>query len=470
MLAIGSVEHGVFKPKIFDDIKCSCDKTDMHAKPPICLDDTGGKITSVEGDNFSSLVNVGCMIGALLGGYLADKIGRKGAILSSTIFFIPGWIGVATLQSATLLYVFRILTGIGVGIASVSVPTYIAETAPAHLRGTLGACNQLCIVGGILIIDVLGFVLPHHPAHLVGKGGCDPGSVITEGAYKMLGWIGMALSVALAVLMTLFPETPSFLASSGKIEQAENVLKRLRGVQDVESVQEEMDELLEKSEKDPDEESAGLSDLLDPDLRMPMIIACSLMIFQQFSGINAVIFFAAEILKDAGMANADLGALLIMLVQVFMTVVACYLVDRAGRKILLISAALGMCFFAGTIGLYFYLKEVHNHTLNWLSLVSLFGYVIFFSLGLGAVPWIIMSEVFPERVRGIASSVATVLNWICSFILTKFFAQMKEAITDYGTFWFFSVMCLGCAIFVQLVVPETKGRSLEEIEASFKRK
>jgi SP family facilitated glucose transporter-like MFS transporter 8 len=128
-----------------------------------------------------------------------------------------------------------------------------------------------------------------------------------------------------------------------------------------------------------------------------------------------------------------------------------------------------MCLFSATLGVFFYLKD-HGTHLNWLSLISLFGYVIFFALGLGAIPWIIMSEVFPERVRGIASSVATVLNWVCSFLLTKFFSQMKEALTEYGTFWFFSAVCFGCAVFVALVVPETKGRSLEEIEASFKRK
>jgi MFS family permease len=184
MMAVGTTNnHGVFEPKIFDDLKCTCKKTEMIGGHLHCSDDNGGKLGSAESDNFSSLVNVGCMIGALLGGFLCDRIGRKGAILSSTIFFIPGWIGIAVLEAAVPLYVFRILTGIGVGVASVSVPVYIGETAPAHLRGTLGACNQLCIVGGILIIDVLGFVLPHHQADKVSQTDssiltqCDPGKV-----------------------------------------------------------------------------------------------------------------------------------------------------------------------------------------------------------------------------------------------------------------------------------------------------
>lgn len=187
---------------------------------------------SSQGDLFGSLVNIGCMAGALLGGQLCDKIGRKKAILAACIPFAGGWALIAIVKSFVMILVARILTGIAVGIVSVSVPVYIAETAPARLRGAMGAINQLGVVIGILIVDTIGYILPHHNVSnmIDGKPCGDPANIIHVGGYQLLCWVGVVLTGVLFVLMGMMPETPSWLCKQGREEEAERVLITLRGV------------------------------------------------------------------------------------------------------------------------------------------------------------------------------------------------------------------------------------------------
>jgi SP family facilitated glucose transporter-like MFS transporter 8 len=170
------------------------------------------------------------------------------------------------------------------------------------------------------------------------------------------------------------------------------------------------------------------------------------------------------------MTDKDRSAMIVMATQVAMTVVACLLIDRAGRVVLLLTSAAGMTLCCATMGAFFYMKEVQGTQVNWLALVSLIGYIVSFSLGLGAIPWVLMGEIFPAKLRGLASSLATCLNWTMSFVLTLNFARMKAGLTTYGTFWFFAAVCFTCCVFVKAFVPETKGKSLEQIEAHFKKR
>ena len=197
----------------------------------------------------------------------------------------------------------------------------------------------------------------------------------------------------------------------------------------------------------------------------PLIISLALMFFQQMSGVNAVIFYAGSIFTSAGFGgNPDVAAVIVGAVQVVATFVSCILMDRLGRRILLLLAGSVMCLSTVAFGVYYFLD---NPNLNWLPLVSLNGFIIFFSLGWGPIPWLVLGEIFPDRVKGFASGAAAMTNWFLAFLVTKEFTQVEAAIHNYGTFWLFSGVCLLGVIFVAIFMPETKGKSLEEIQRNF---
>eukprot|EP00937_MAST-01D_sp_MAST-1D-sp2_P005023 g5023.t1 len=215
------------------------------------------------------------------------------------------------------------------------------------------------------------------------------------------------------------------------------------------------------------EEAVGFSELLGPGLRQPLTIGCGMMVLQQFTGINAVIFFSTEIFDGAGV-DGTTGSLIVMGVQVVVTGIACLLVDKLGRKTLLYVASSGMVVSSLLMSLFYFLKNHKDNQVNALAILAMVLYIIFFSLGMGAIPWLIMSEIFPARARGLAASIATCVNWTCSFILTECFTQMKGTLSPSGTFLFFAIECCLTFCFILFYVPETKGKSLEDIEAMFK--
>ncbi|KAF4730243.1 hypothetical protein FOZ63_000037 [Perkinsus olseni] len=196
-----------------------------------------------------------------------------------------------------------------------------------------------------------------------------------------------------------------------------------------------------------------------------------LQVLQQFSGINAIIFYQTSIFQAAGIDNRNEVALSVMAVQVGVTIIAVAIVDKLGRRVLLISAASGMCISAVCEGLFFYLSNVSgNQNVGWLAITAAYCYIASFSFGVGAIPWLIMAELFPDEVRALAASIATMVNWLCSFIVTHFLNQVTEAITFYGVFWLFAGICLIMVLFVLFLVPETKGKTFEEIQAYFERR
>ncbi|XP_787337.4 solute carrier family 2, facilitated glucose transporter member 8 [Strongylocentrotus purpuratus] len=403
--------------------------------------------TSDEESWFGSLLNIGAMVGGPVAGFLLQCGGRKLTIMATGIPFITGWvlIGTASNEHVINLYCGRILTGMGCGMACLAVPNYIAEVAPPNLRGFLGSSFQVAVTIGILLVYCLGIPI----------------------TYSWLALTGAALTALLVVTVVMVPETPRYLLMKRLKNQAMLVLRRLRGpMVDVEFECREIEDALGASD-----DKFRWSEFSRPYLYKPLLISLVLMFVQQFSGINAVMFYTVSIFESAAPSlDPNVATVIVGAVQVAFTCVAAVLMDKVGRKALLITGAIGLAVSSATFGLYYQVTgdDVEKqHKLSAMSLVSIIVYIISFSLAWGPIPWLIMSEIFPSKARGVASGIATAFNWGCAFIVTKEFAHMQETLTKQGIFWFYGGICLLGAIFVFFFVPETKGRSLEEIEASF---
>eukprot|EP00238_Polyblepharides_amylifera_P006996 CAMPEP_0196574592 /NCGR_PEP_ID=MMETSP1081-20130531/4285_1 /TAXON_ID=36882 /ORGANISM="Pyramimonas amylifera, Strain CCMP720" /LENGTH=511 /DNA_ID=CAMNT_0041892671 /DNA_START=118 /DNA_END=1653 /DNA_ORIENTATION=+ len=405
-------------------------------------------LTSAQLSLFGSIINVGAMVGAAAGGHLTDQYGRRTALTLAALPFLAGYMLMAVAPSYALLVCGRVLTGVGVGIVSLACPIYIAEISPAKLRGMLGAANQLALTVGILLVYVCG---------LEALG---------------LSWRGLACVGLVPPTVLLFagifylPETPRWLCAASRVEEAAASLRRLRGRHaDVDTELLEIQDTLSAVAGQP---KASYKDLFVPGMRAQMLIVVGSMMLQQFSGVNAVVFYSANILRDAGVEQADIASLAVAGIQVVMTVVCCQLMDRAGRRALLLTSAGGMAASASLLATYFLCKQSLSPAVSMLvSVGSLMGYIIFFSLGLGAIPWVLMSEIFPAHTRGQASSLATFINWSCSFLVTEVFKSMMDTLTPAGAFMTYAFELLATVLFVFVLVPETKGRSLEQIEAYF---
>ncbi|KAF4694226.1 hypothetical protein FOZ60_008708 [Perkinsus olseni] len=410
--------------------------------------------TTTEASLFGSMLNIGAMVGALGGGPLNEKIGRKWSLVGASPLFVLAslWIGLAS--AAWQLIVARVIMGIALGMSSFSVPTYIGE---------------LAITIGILLAYVLGL------AFRTRAGSIDPNATSTTFCnWRLLSFIYIIPSALLGICMFFAPESPRWLASKSRDEAAKAVLLRLRGVDDTHPEVKAELAALDAIQAKSDAEGRGSIKRTLKALnrsRMQFFIGIMLQVLQQFAGVNGIIFYQTSIFQAAGINNRDEVALLVMAVQVGVTLIGTLIVDKAGRRVLLISAATGMCISAVCEGLFFYLRDVSgNQHVGWLAIVAALCYIASFSIGVGGIPWLILAELFPDEVRGLAASVATMINWLCSFLVTQFLTQITDAITFYGTFWLFAGVCLIMVLFVVLMVPETKGRTFEEIQAYFQRR
>eukprot|EP00037_Helgoeca_nana_P019693 m.193101 g.193101 ORF g.193101 m.193101 type:complete len:531 (+) comp24970_c0_seq1:178-1770(+) len=404
---------------------------------------------------FGSLVNIGAMVGAVLGTPLLEMAGRKGTIILSTLPMIGGFwlIFIAGGESGVIeLLAGRVLTGIGVGLTSVAVPTYIAEIAPPEIRGGLGSIFQLGVVIGVM------------QAYAVGDAFPQDGKVPL---YQNMAWVGTLVASALFVLAIFIPMSPRWQANRGNMEGARKTLEFLRGSEfDVDG---EIEEMRDSKARADAEGKASLSELFSGATLKAMGVMTGLMLFQQLSGINSVIFFSGNIFAIAGLHNSSLASVILGVTQVIITMFSCLIIDKAGRRALLMVAGIGMTGMLAVLGLFYFQKD-HGHEPNGIvAIVAVIGYIAFFSLGLGAIPWLMCSEVFPLKYRAPASSLMTLLNWTLSFIITKTFQSMVcSPLQSYGTFWFYGGICILGVLFVLTKVPETRGKTLEEIETYFK--
>ncbi|CAL8344399.1 unnamed protein product [Lota lota] len=412
---------------------------------------------------FGSIVTIGAAVGGLLGGWLVERIGRKLSLMFCSLPFVFGFAIIAAAQNIWMLYIGRALTGLASGVTSLVVPVYISEMAHERVRGTVGSCVQLMVVTGIC-------------------------GAYVAGAYLEWRWLAVCGSLPptlLIVGMCFMPETPRYLLSQGKRREAEEALRFLRGPDA--PVQWECARIEEAC----DQQGAGfkMSDLLEPGIYKPLAIGVLLMFFQQATGINAIMFYAENIFEDAHFDNRALGTVIVGLTQVFFTGIAALIMDRAGRKVLLCISGVAMAISAAVFGVFFHLTTgQHNNTsvrvmvsevegslgagpevdLAWLALASMGIFIAGFALGWGPIPWLVMSEIFPSKVRGFASAVCVLTNWGNAFIITKCFQDLLALLTNAGTFWLFASMCALNVVFTIAFVPETKGKTLEQIQDNFR--
>ena len=393
-----------------------------------------------------SVVLVGAAVGSLGGGNLADHIGRKTNLLITSVIFILGAIICAAAGSEITLIVGRTIVGLGIGLASSTVPLYISEVSPAKARGWQVSLFQLAITIGILA------------AYLV-----DYAFAQSEQWRWMLG-LAVVPGAMLGLGMLYMPETPRWLVKNGQIEKAVGVLKKIRGTQNVEAEFKEIQGTLSKTD-----ERGRWSDLLKASIRPALIVGIGLAVFQQVTGINTVIYYAPQIIRSAGISSAS-GAILatagIGLVNVIMTLVSMWLIDRAGRRPLLLTGIAGMVISLGVLGFIFRESATaHDAAFGQLAVITLMAYVACFAISLGPIFWLIIAEIYPLKTRGLAEGTAASSNWAANFVVSLTFLTLVQMFGPTWTFWLYGVLAIAAWIFSYALVPETKGRTLEEIEA-----
>ena len=393
----------------------------------------------------ASCALLGCILGAAGAGVLSDALGRKRVLLLSAVLFTVSALGAALPSNVTQFAVARILGGLGIGMASMVSPLYIAEVAPARIRGRMVSLNQLAIVSGMVVV--------YYVNSLIANLGDNAWNVA-------VGWRWMFASGALPavlffILLFLVPESPRWLTERGREAEALAVLERVGGPEAAAAQMQEIRLVL-------GQESGSLGQLLEPGMRAPLVIALALAVLQQVTGINIVLYYAPEIFKTAGVqATQAIGdTVTVGVVNMLFTLVAIWTVDKLGRKPLLLIGSVGMGVSLALLGGAFAMEQPGG---PWVLLCVL-GYVAAFAMAMGPVVWVIMAEIFPTQIRGRAMSIATVCLWTACYGVSQTFPWMLKRWGGPLTFWFYAVMCLVAILFVVFAVPETKGKTLEEIE------
>ncbi|MFZ1053388.1 MAG: sugar porter family MFS transporter [Candidatus Sulfotelmatobacter sp.] len=385
----------------------------------------------------SSLL-LGCVFGASLAAFTSDRFGRKKSLLAAAALFTVSSIGAALPRNITEFVVARMVGGLAIGLASTLSPLYIAEISPARIRGLLVSVNQLAIVTGILLSYSVNY----------GLTGAGPAN-----------WRWMFASAAVPsafFLLTLLsvPESPRWLVQMGRETEAEHILSRIKG-RDTARV-----EILAIHSAVAEESG----NVLDPAFRKPLVVAVLIALFSQFTGINTIIYYGSlvflEHVPNQTASTALWANVMIGVINFVATILGMYLIDRVGRKPLMTSAFAGMA--GSLVGI---AASIHFQAPALAVLLLVLGYVACFAIGIGTGTWVLMSEICPNRVRGRAMSIATLFLWCGTLLVTLTFLSLVRVLTAPGAFLLYAAICIAAVLFVRLAVPETKGRSLEEIES-----
>jgi SP family sugar porter-like MFS transporter len=398
----------------------------------------------------------GCLAGAVISGWLSDRFGRKKLLLASALLFIVASLGTGAASSFTLFVLFRVTGGIGIGLASNLSPLYIAEITPGHLRGRFVSINQLTIVIGILAAQIINWrvarpVLPESSVNdiLVSWNG--------QVAWRLMFYACAVPAFAFFILTWFVPESPRWLAKNENNHQKVlGILERIGGkdfaMGELESIKGTLSASGNKLEK-------GWSG--KPGVSKLLILGIVLAVFQQWCGLNVIFNYAQEIFSSAGYGVSDILFNIVITgsVNLLFTFVGMFTVDKLGRKALMLLGAGGLAGIFTTVGL-LYFFQIHGIAL----LIMVVSAIACYSMSLAPVTWVILSEIFPNRIRGAAMSVATFSLWGACFILTYTFPILNRLLKASGTFWLYGIICLAGFFFILYKLPETKGKSLEEIE------
>jgi sugar porter (SP) family MFS transporter len=406
------------------------------------------KLSALLVEVVTSWVTLGALVGSLAGGELADRLGRRKALFAAACLFAAGAAVEALAPGVKVLVAGRLLVGFGVGVAAVAAPLYAAELAPAPQRGRFVSAYQLAITIGIFL------------SYLIDQ------ALASQGEWRIM--LGASAVPAVLLLLAMLPavESPRWLVRAGRRDQARAAIVRARPWVDPDVRMQS----IEASLKD-EPPNASWSEVFAPAWRRPLAIGLGLAVFQQITGINAIIYYSDKIFAAAGFATAEaqtqattwaIGA-----VNVAATLIAIAFIDRLGRRPLLLAGLAGMCASLTAVGFAFLSlgkPGVGPGVAGAVTLVALVVFVISFAFSLGPVVWTVINEIFPGRVRGRAVAVATAVNWGSAFLVSEFFLTLVDAIGESATFWLFAFFCVVGGVWVYRQVPETKGRSLEQIQ------
>ena len=399
-------------------------------------------LTTLAEEIVVSGVLLGATLGAIVGGKAADLFGRRRVLLVTAAIFGIGALASAVAPSPSVLIVSRVVLGLAIGLASTNVPVYLSEVAPPHARGWVVSLFQLAVTVGIVVAYLTDYAFAG-----------------IEGWRWMLG-LAVAPALVFGIGMFFLPETPRWLVRRGQHEVAHRVLVRIRELPDVNIEIEEI-----KASLAQQAESGHWTDLLRRQVRPALVVGLGLAVFQQITGINTVIYYAPRILQTAGLNSAS-GAILatvgVGVVNVGMTILAMFLVDRAGRRPLLLVGIAGMIITLGVLGLSF---RYPSGQLAWIAVICLMGYVASFAISLGPIFWLLIAEIYPLKIRGLAEGTAATFNWASNLVVSLTFLTLVEKLGASSTFFLYALASVASWIFAYYFVPETKGRTLEQIEA-----
>jgi sugar porter (SP) family MFS transporter len=389
-----------------------------------------------------SSVLVGSLAGAVTGGVLAGRLGRRKLLIVSAIVFGFGAIGAALAPGTGWLVAARIVAGAAIGIASFVAPLYISEIAPVAIRGKLVSINQVALTSGIVI-----------------SYGVDYAFAGAQ-AWRWMFALAVIPAAAFGIGLLFIPDSPRWLVARGRIDDARAVLQRIREPTEIPAE-------LSSIRQSAGQQKAAWSELLAPLVRPAMIVGIGLAVAQQVTGINTVIYYAPTVLKFAGFSSAPVAILAsvgVGCVNVALTLVAMLLIDRVGRRPLLLVSLAGMALSLFALGFAFSLPQA-SASLGSIAVISLMVYVGSFAVGLGPVFWLMLSEIYPLRIRGEAMSVGTVANWGANLVVAISFLTLTQVLGKPATFWLYGAVTIAAWFFAFFLVPETKDRTLEEIEA-----
>lgn len=401
-------------------------------------------LTTLQQELIVSFLLVGALIGALSGGLLADRVGRRTTLIFTAALFIISSICQVMSDSLMGLIIGRFLSGAAIGLASLTVPLYISEMSISSSRGILVSLNQLAVTIGILLSYFVDFAFA------------------SSGNWRWMIAFGLFPAMAMLIGLLFVPETPAWLASMGKKELATRILGRIH-------LKAHEEEPVAEIESRSHDHGAHWKELFGKGVRHALLIGIMISVFQQITGINAVIYYAPRIFQIAGFQSAEsatLATLGIGVINVLMTFVALWLIDIVGRRRLLLVGLSGMIFCLAILGMAFMSA---SSGLGFLSVLSLMGYVSFFAISLGPVAWLIISEIYPLHVRGRAMSIATFANWTSNFIVSLTFLSLVEWFGAGGAFWLYTMIAILALWFISSLVPETKGKTLLQIQEFWKK-